>query len=70
MQLISSGTILQPYSAEIMQAAQKATEELLNEEASKNPTFKEVYEQWKAFRQQIYQWNKINELSFSQFAFG
>ncbi len=69
-ELISSGTILQPYSAEIMQAAQKATEELLNEEASKNPTFKEVYEQWKAFRQQIYQWNKINELSFSQFAFG
>jgi TRAP-type mannitol/chloroaromatic compound transport system substrate-binding protein len=39
-QLISSGTSLQPYSAEIMQAAQKATEELLNKEASKNPTRK------------------------------
>ena len=68
-QLISSGTNLQPYSAEIMEAAQKATAELLDEEASKDSQFKEIYEQWKGFRQQVYEWHKINELSFGQFSF-
>ena len=69
-QLISSGINLKPYSQEIMAAAKKATEELLDEEASKDANFKEIYQQWKAFRKQIYQWNQINELSFSQFSFG
>jgi TRAP-type mannitol/chloroaromatic compound transport system substrate-binding protein len=69
-QLISSGVTLQPYSEEIMAAAKKATEELMNEEASKDATFKGVYEQWKGFRQEIYQWHQINELSFAEFSFG
>ena len=68
-ELIAGGTELRPYSQEILQAAQKAAFELYEENASQNPTFKEVYEQWKKFREQIYQWNTINELSFAQFAF-
>ena len=67
--LISQGTELRAFSTEIMQAAQKAAFELYEENASQNETFKEVYEQWKKFREQIYKWNAINELSFAQFTF-
>jgi TRAP-type mannitol/chloroaromatic compound transport system substrate-binding protein len=65
--LLSGGTKLTPYPQEVLQAAQKAAFELYEENAGKNATFKEVYEQWNQFRQQVTQWNKINELSFANF---
>ncbi|MEA5616898.1 TRAP transporter substrate-binding protein [Cronbergia sp. UHCC 0137] len=65
--LVAGGTKLTPYSAEIMEAAKKAAFELYEENASKDATFKEVYEQWKNFRQQIYNWNRVNELSYANF---
>ncbi len=65
--LIASGTQLVPYSLEILQAAEKIAFELYEEKASQSSAFKEIYEPWKQFRQQIYQWNKINELSFANF---
>ncbi len=68
-ELIASGTELRPYSPEILQAAQKAAFEFYEEKASQDGSFKEVYEQWKKFREEIYQWNAINELSFAQFTF-
>ena len=66
--LVDGGTQLTPYSQEIMAAAQKASFELYEENASQDNTFRELYEQWKAFREQVYAWNRINELSFNQFA--
>ncbi|NET45579.1 TRAP transporter substrate-binding protein [Okeania sp. SIO2B3] len=68
-ELIAKGTELRPYSQEILQAAQTAAFEFYEEKASQDATFKEVYEQWKKFREQIYKWNAINELSFAQFTF-
>jgi TRAP-type mannitol/chloroaromatic compound transport system substrate-binding protein len=66
--LIAGGTKLTPYSQDILQAAQIAAFELYEESASQDQSFKQVYDQWKQFRQEIYAWNKINELSFSEFA--
>jgi TRAP-type mannitol/chloroaromatic compound transport system substrate-binding protein len=68
--LVSGGTKLTPYSPEIMQAAQKASLDIFAENAGKDATFKQIYEQWKGFRNQIYKWNQVNELSFANFAFG
>jgi len=65
--LIEGGTELKVYSTEIMQAAQKAAFALYEENASEEPAFKEIYDQWKQFREQVTQWNQINELSFSRF---
>ncbi|MBK4730886.1 TRAP transporter substrate-binding protein [Oxynema sp. CENA135] len=69
LKLMEGGTQFKPFSEEIMKAAQTASFELYEENASQEPTFKEVYEQWKAFRDRLYQWNAINELSFANFAF-
>ena len=67
--LIEKGVQLRPFTPEIMQAAQKAAFEIYEENASQNGSFKEVYQQWKKFREQVFNWNKINELSFAQFSF-
>ncbi|MEB3340553.1 TRAP transporter substrate-binding protein [Okeania sp.] len=68
-ELIAGGTELRPYSQEILEAAQKAAVEFYEEKAGEDASFKEVYEQWKNFREQVYKWNAINELSFAQFTF-
>jgi TRAP-type mannitol/chloroaromatic compound transport system substrate-binding protein len=68
--LIANGTKLTPYSPEILQAAQKAALEIYEANASKSPAFQEIYQQWNEFRSLVSQWNKINELSFSNFIAG
>ena len=65
--LVAGGTKLIAYSQDILQAAQKASFELLDENADKDPSFKGVYEKWKTFREKIYKWNSINELRFANF---
>ncbi|MBE9170282.1 TRAP transporter substrate-binding protein [Pleurocapsales cyanobacterium LEGE 06147] len=65
--LVDGGTKMVPYPTEILQAAEKAAFELYEQNASKNATFRQIYEQWNQFRQQISQWNRINELSFANF---
>lgn len=65
--LTSSGTQLVAYSEDILTAAQKASVEELEESAGKDATFKKVYEQWKGFRDKLYNWNRVNELSFANF---
>ncbi|MBD2448271.1 TRAP transporter substrate-binding protein [Nostoc sp. FACHB-152] len=66
--LLASGTKLVPYSQEILQAAQKISFDIFEENASKDANFKQVYEGWKAFRERIFAWNKVNELSYANFA--
>ena len=64
--LIAGGTKLTRYSPEIISAAYKKAEEIYEENASKDSTFKTVYDQWKTFREQVYQLHGVNELSFSE----
>lgn len=66
--LTAGGTKLVPFSREIMQASQTASFEFLEENASQDNTFKEVYQQWKGFRQQVFDWNRVNELSYANFS--
>ena len=65
--LIDGGTQVVPYSEEILQAASEASTDLLEESASGDATFREVYESWKTFRDQVRGWNRVNELSFARF---
>jgi len=67
--LLNNGTKLVAFSPEILTAASQKTFEILEEYASKNSSFKKIYEQWKSFRQEIYQWHSIDELSYNQFVF-
>lgn len=68
-QMLTQGTQLRQYSDDILRQTQKTTFEMYDDMAS-DSSFREVYSGWKAFRQRIYQWNRLNELSFAMFSFG
>ena len=68
--LLDTGIELRSYSREILVAAREATADLLADRARGNAEFREVYEGWQAFREQVYAWNRVNELSFTEFSFG
>ena len=66
--MIEGGTQLKPFSPEIMTAAQQESFAIYEENASKDATFKTVYEQWKSFRESIYKWSAVSELAYGNFA--
>jgi len=65
--LLASGVKLQPFSNEIMVACYKASAEVYDEFATKNPKFKKVYESWKKFRNEQNQWFAVAESRFDNF---
>lgn len=67
--LLKQGIELRPYSKEILDAAQKAADELNADFAAKDPDFKTVLEEWTAFRDNVRAWNKINEGSFTGYVY-
>ncbi len=66
-EMIDGGTKLRSYSNEIMAAAQQASVELYEEQASQNPSFAEIYGPWREFRDQVRQWTETNQLPFDTF---
>ncbi len=67
--LISKGTLLRPFPNDLLEAAYKATFELYADLSVSHPDFRTIYEPWKAFRDQIYQWYRVAEFSFDSFGF-
>ena len=65
--LIDQGTILKPYTEDILAAGQTAAFELYEDNAAQDATFKQVYDQWSAFRSEILRWNSINQFNLDQF---
>ena len=68
-EIIAGGTKLLPYSNEILAAAEKASFELFDEFAAEDEDFKKIYEQWKEFRLQVYEWHNFNQASFANFVY-
>ena len=50
-----------------MEACYKAANELYDEIARKNPKFKKIYEPWKKFRDDEFQWFRVAEQHFDNF---
>jgi TRAP-type mannitol/chloroaromatic compound transport system substrate-binding protein len=67
--LVKGGTQLEDYGEPILKAARDATDQILADSAA-DATFKKVYDQWRAFRQDVFAWNRVNEFSYARFAFG
>ncbi|MEB3263119.1 MAG: TRAP transporter substrate-binding protein [Synechococcus sp.] len=68
--LVKGGTQLEFYGDAILTAAQEASFQLYADTASGDATFRQIFEQWRSFRRQVYDWNRVNEYSFARFAFG
>ena len=66
--LREGGTQLRPYSPEILQAAQRISDDLLATRAAEDGTFREVYDSWQQFRDRITQWHEVAEFSYARLA--
>ncbi len=65
--LIKNGAKVRFFSKEMMDAGFKAANEMLDEEAGKNPKFKKIYEPWKAFRKEQNTWASVAEASMQNY---
>ena len=68
--LVAAGVQVKVYSKEILAAAQKAANELYDEQAGKDADFKTIYEGWKAFYTETEEWFKLNELTYAKIQAG
>ncbi|MGH8933490.1 MAG: TRAP transporter substrate-binding protein [Egibacteraceae bacterium] len=59
---------LLPFSTEVMDAAQNASFELFDELSASDARFREVYGQWRTFRDSIHSWFGVAERSFLDYA--
>ena len=57
---------VQEFPAEVITHLRKLTEETLEEEAAKDQTFRQVYQAYKAFRQNNDAWNDISEAAYAK----
>ncbi|NJK36046.1 MAG: TRAP transporter substrate-binding protein DctP [Oscillatoriales cyanobacterium SM2_2_1] len=67
--LVAGGTQIRAFSTEFLQSAYQGTIAVLEEQAQRDREFRRIYGPWRKFRAQIYQWNRVNELSFEKFTF-
>jgi TRAP-type mannitol/chloroaromatic compound transport system substrate-binding protein len=68
--LQKEGVQVIPFPKDVLEAARKATFELVDEQAAKDPDVKKVYDSWKAFRDKIYKFHSYSENALQNFAYG
>jgi len=67
--LVKNGVKLHAFTTEMMLAAQRAANELYDQESSKNPAWKKIYEPWKTFRNEEFLWHRAAEFTYETFAY-
>jgi TRAP-type mannitol/chloroaromatic compound transport system substrate-binding protein len=63
-------TDLKMFPADMLKQLQKLSEEVLEEEAAKDPMSKKVNEEFKKFRKQLGPWGMVSEMAFYDHIFG
>ena len=67
--LLAQGVQLRRFSDDILKAAQTTTFEMLEEEAAKDATYRNLFEAWKKAREEQFRWFGTAELAYAEFAF-
>jgi TRAP-type mannitol/chloroaromatic compound transport system substrate-binding protein len=65
--LVGAGAQLRPFSQEIMEACYKASNEMYDETTAKNPDFKKIWENMRAYRGEEYLWFQVAEYTYDNF---
>lgn len=62
--ILASGVKLVPFSDDIIEAARRASAELLDEQAAADAGYKKVYDHWKKFRDEVTSWFATAEYAY------
>ena len=69
IRLVAAGAQLRFWPREVMQAAWNASNEVYAETAARNPRFKKILDAYIPYRNEQFQWFRVSENSFDNFAF-
>ena len=67
--LIAGGAQLRSFPRPVMEAALKAAIELYEELSAKSPHWKRIYQSWRKFRSDEFQWFRVAETTYADFTF-
>jgi TRAP-type mannitol/chloroaromatic compound transport system substrate-binding protein len=67
--LVAAGAQLRAWPRDVLQAAWKSTHEMIEEMAAKDPRFKRIWESYRPFRDDQFQWARIADNAYDNFAF-
>jgi TRAP-type mannitol/chloroaromatic compound transport system substrate-binding protein len=67
--LVGKGVTLQPLPKDVMDAAYTAANALYAEISSTNAAFKKIYDPWKTFRDQSYEWFRVAEYNYDSYVY-
>ncbi|MEM1204750.1 MAG: TRAP transporter substrate-binding protein [Acidobacteriota bacterium] len=67
--LIADGVQLRPFPQDLLAAAEKASFEMMEEDAAADPSYRKVYDSWKATRTAAIAWARTAEQTYANFAF-
>jgi TRAP-type mannitol/chloroaromatic compound transport system substrate-binding protein len=67
--LLASGVQVRAFPRDVMEAAQRTSGQLLEEQGAADAGYRKIYDAWKKFRAESYRWFGAAELSYEQFAF-
>ena len=68
--LLNQGVQLRPFPADLMTAAKAESLAMLEEEAAKEKGYRKVYDHWKKYRTETFDWFGKAELAYANAAFG
>jgi TRAP-type mannitol/chloroaromatic compound transport system substrate-binding protein len=67
--LVAAGAQLRFYSRDILQLAWRSNEALMADLAGQNARFRTIWESYRPYRSELFQWFRVSENSFDNFAF-
>jgi TRAP-type mannitol/chloroaromatic compound transport system substrate-binding protein len=67
--LLKAGVQLRRFPADVMEAARQIAFSLYEEQASRDGTYRKLYDSWRQFRERAYRWFGTAERSYAEFAF-
>ncbi len=67
-ELAGKGVQVRPFSDDLMRRAREVTEQLLSDEAAKDPAYAKVLDGWRTFRKSAFEWFAAAELTYARFA--
>ena len=67
--LLNQGVEIRPFADDILQKARNVSQQLLEENAAKDPSYAKVYSSWKKAKQSMFQWFNTAEALYAKAAF-
>ena len=68
--ILAAGVTTRPFADDIMARAHEVSNQMLEDLAARDPGYRKVYDHWRSFRDDAFQWFSLAELAYAQASSG